>query len=526
MAEYFRSNFVIESARDNDGLQGLTLLDAVTDIVTVWAEDRKGESGTIRTDTDRFGEEGFFAIALEHPDAGLAHARWRVDFRFATEGRSIEAAVDVRRTVERGDRNESIHSHQSAQRPKVLETMFKDYVCVLGADELSIEASHVSNGDAESFTEGMIFNPDRRLPLVVLSENVQGGLFINPSRLQSRLLGIAIVATYDNSTARTVTEHLGDHRLGCWDGSLRIYRPRCSPEDASWQNRFWAWQNMNYTLRMEGWDSLLGDISDECLSLALPQLGPRLYDEISTRVRRVRYERLLERLRNTEDTTRVESEYRELLDFADGITRENDELRSHNEELSGQISDLQSQLANKDSVIEELNVALRYQESDVEDIEADDVEIEMPPEFSTVYEAVEYADERMEGLRFFQRAVEFAKASQFPRPNDVYEVLDTLNACAFELREDNSLGKSLQDWFEEKGVDFATHESDTTMGKFGKSRTFFDDSQRRQIVMQKHVKLGGGLGEQNQLRIHLEWDESESKWLVGYIGRHLRTAKG
>ena len=526
MAEYYRTSFMIETVRDNEKLQGHALLDSVMSVVTEWADDRKGTVGTVRTDSDSLEEEGFFSVTLEHPDTDTVKVKWRVDFRCATAGRGVEAAVDVRRMVDRSERSEGFNSSESAQRPKVLEILVKNFVCTIGGNVLSTEASYISPEDANSFVDNILFDQNRRVPLVVLSENMHGGMFMNANRLQSRLLGLAIVSTYDNHTARLVTDEIGDHRLGCWDGSLRVYRPRSSPEDGSWQNRFWAWQSMNYTLRTEGWDQLFRDVGDECLSLALPQLGPRLYDEVSARVRRVRYERLLERLRSTEAATQVESEYRELLDYADGITRENDEIRIENEELSNRISELQTQISDKDSVIEELNVSLRYQDSGMDDFDEDEGSDELPPEFSSVYQVVEYSSERLDGLRFFPRTVEFAKASQFPRPNDVYGVFYTLNECAEEMKANSALGRSLQEWFEEKGVDFAPHESETTMGKFGKSRTFYDDSQRRHIVMQKHVKLGGGLGEHNQLRIHLEWDENERKWLVGYIGRHLRTATG
>ena len=75
-------------------------------------------------------------------------------------------------------------------------------------------------------------------------------------------------------------------------------------------------------------------------------------------------------------------------------------------------------------------------------------------------------------------------------------------------------------------MDYSPHESETTMGKFGDDRQFFDPEQRCRVEMQEHIKLGGGVGENNQLRIHIIWQEDESKWLIGYIGRHLRTAKG
>ena len=41
------------------------------------------------------------------------------------------------------------------------------------------------------------------------------------------------------------------------------------------------------------------------------------------------------------------------------------------------------------------------------------------------------------------------------------------------------------------------------MGRYGDKRTFRDDLKKAHVKMPAHIKLGGGLGEQNQLRIHL-----------------------
>ena len=100
-----------------------------------------------------------------------------------------------------------------------------------------------------------------------------------------------------------------------------------------------------------------------------------------------------------------------------------------------------------------------------------------------------------------------------------------LDACA-DGRIQHSLGKSVQEWLADKNIDYASGESDTTMGKYGDKRVFYDNVKKRRTKMPAHVKLGGGLGESKQLRIHLTWDEDEQKWLIGYIGKHLPTASG
>ena len=537
MAEYYKTSFTIEDAVETLDLRGVALLEAAADIAHEWAEDRFGEplgdgagnyvaanGTTVHIDREQLEESGFWGLTLEHPDKDTDGVRWRSDFRLATEGDRVEAEVEVRRIG-----GESALAYGYVNRPNALATLFQKFICKSAGQSLTTEAKRITASDAAAFVDDMIFSSERLMPLVVVSENRLGGVFANPDYLQSRLLGLAIVATYDNDAALAVREQLGDSPLGCWDGYIRVYRSRCLPSDASWQNRYWNWQNMSYILRRnEAWQ-LPQEIGDECLNLVIPQPGPRLYEEVSSRVRRLRYERLLERLRSVESTPSDDAEYKELLEYADDVTRQNDELRKDNDELRVQVDDLTSQLSDKESIIEQYNISWQYSKADESDSELYD-EDEPPPEFDTVYDVVEYAKGSMDLLRFFSYATETAKgASYFPRPNDVHDALKALDDCAKKRITSGSLGKDVAEWLREKGIEYSPHESITAIGKYGAKRTFRDDLKKAHVKMPAHIKLGGGLGEQNQLRIHLIWGEEaesdEKKWLIGYIGRHLPTAK-
>ena len=213
-----------------------------------------------------------------------------------------------------------------------------------------------------------------------------------------------------------------------------------------------------------------------------------------------------------------ESTYQELLTDAasniEDLRGQNDELRQRQVGLEGENEEWRSQ-------VEQLGIALSYQEPEDSQLEDDEIQ----PEFNSVYDVVRHAATHLTGMRFFSLAEQMARGSEFPRPNDVYEVLRTLDDCASE-RARSSLGKDVQDWLSERGIEYSPHESPTTMGKYGDKRIFHDDVKKKRREMPAHIKIGGGTGEHNQLRIHLMWDDSEEKWLIGYIGRHLPTALG
>ena len=528
MAEYYRANFTVESSCSDPEVGGIELMSMVQNLVYEWARRKrvepveetrnrgwKGADGaTFQVEMGQLDKAGFCRLVLEHSDDSVADTTWRSNFRISTEGEGVVVDVEIRCIYE------GVESHGAtgnANRPRVLVELLQEFQCSSEGRPLTIESERIQKQGAGQFAREMVINPSRRVPAVVVTENYYGGVFMDPDRLQSRLLGLANVFTYDNGTARVINSEISDW-LGCWDGTVRVYRPGCSLDDASRQNVYWTWGRMNSIISRRGWEELLTEISDECLRHSLPQSGQRSYDEVAGLVRQARYEGLLKRF---ESAAQDESTYQELLTEATGTVSDYqsqvNELRRRNVELENRNSQLRAE-------VEQLNIALSY--TDPEDLQPEGtLDDSMQPEFDSVYDVVEHASEHMNGVRFFVLAEQMAKGSQFPRPNEVYSVFQALEKCAAE-RLRGPLGMDVQDWLSERGVDYAPHESQTTMGKHGDKRIFYDNAKKHRTTMEAHVKLGGGLGEHNQLRIHLIWDEMEEKWLVGYIGRHLPTASG
>ena len=536
MAEYYRTRFTVEGAVEGSELRGVALLEAAAGVAHEWAGDRFGEAlgseasnykaangATAHIDRERLEESGFWGLALEHPDGDTDGVRWRSDFRLATEGGRVDAEIDV--SVRRvGGAPNSSDSLGNASYPNALATLFRKFVCKSAGEALTIRAKRVTANDAAAFVNDAIFGSDRLMPLVAVSER-WGRVLVDPDYLQWRLLGLATVATYDDAASRAMREHLGDSPLGCWGGYIRAYRPGCLPSDdlprTPWRNRYWTWQEMINIMRQDPED-LLRDIGDECLGLALPRPRPRLYEEVSSRIRRVRYERLLER---AEGASADAAEYKALWDYADDVMRQNDALRKTRDELLDQIDDLKLQLLDKDAAVKELNealVAIQRTNADEPDAELGDLD-ELRPKFESVYAMVEYAVGKLTHLRFLPSAFQSARKSPFLDRDKIYKTLEILNECG-QARSNGTLGVSVENWLDGRSVDYAPFESESTMNEYGDQRVFRDG--RNDLTMQEHIKLGGGgsRNPQRVMRIHFIWCESEKRWLIGHVGRHLDTA--
>ena len=526
MAEYYRTRFTIEGAVEDSDLRGIALLEAAAGVAHEWAEDRFGEplgdgagnykadnGAAVHIDRERLEDSGFWGLTLEHPDRDTDGVRWRSDFRLATEGDRVDAEIDVSlRRV--GGAPDSSNSLGNASYPNALAALFRKFVCKSAGDALTIRAKRIAASDAAAFVDDAIFVSERLMPLVVVSER-WGRVLVDPDYLQWRLLGLATVATYDDEAARAMRERLGNSPIGCWGGYIRAYRPGCLPDDdlpgTPWRNRYWTWQEMINIMRQNPED-LLRDIGDECLGLALPR--PRLYEEVSSRIRRLRYERLLER---AEGASADVAENKALWELADSATHENGELRE-------QIDELNSQISVKDSIIKQLNVtivALQHSDADEPDAELEDLD-KLRPKFGLVSDVVEYADGKLTHLRFLPSAFRSARKSPFLDRDKLYETLEILNECG-QAQANDTLGVSVENWLGGRSVDYAPFESESTMNEYGDQRVFRDGL--NDITMQEHIKLGGGGNRDPQrvMRLHFIWSASEKRWLIGHVGRHLDT---
>ncbi len=454
-------------------------------------EWRDGNDALLQINEDMLGDIGFYDLTLDHPDNRFKTSRWRTDFRFATRGAGVDVDVEVRLI---NDASKDLENIGIASRPRILETFFESFSCRLGDEDLNRMATLVTIVGADEFVCKSIFDSNRLIPLVVVTKNSFGGIFVNPDRLQSRLLGIARVFTYDDETAQIVNEKLG--ALSVFGGAVRIYRPGCSLDDLAGMNPFWKGRHIWEI----GWEQLLQEVTDGCLSRSLSRSELSIYQEVKDEIHQYH----LDELKTSE-----------------GLLDEYGGLQSENERLRGDVRRLEDINRRLKAEIEQLNVVIQHSATRVQENISDDA----LEDFNSVEEAVKHAELSLGGLRFLSTALDTARESQFRRPNDVYRAFEALDDCASKL-EQGPLGKSVQLWLKDvHNLVYTPTESVTTMGQYGKEREFTDRG--KTVEMQSHIKLGGGGNDpQHQMRIHVLWEESESKWLVGHVGEHLSTATG
>ena len=499
MADYYGASFTIDGSVNNPEFQGLKLMSEVSIIVREWAQERfdiqleddaTGEwtdknDAFLRIAHDEVGEMGLFDLRLDHPDKELENVTWRTEFRLATKGQSVDVDAEVKEINDR--QNSTAHSGGIASRPRVLEVIFDNFECRFGAERLSKQVMELTIADAQAFALEDVFGTDRRMPIIVVTKNRYGGIFVNPHRLQSRLLGLARVATYDDDTAQSVNQNLGN--LKCFGGAVRIYRPGCSMDDIPWKNRFWKGK----TIWEIGWEQFLSEVKAACEECTSLHADTPTYYEVQ----------------------------KAIVQAAKADARAGEELQDYYARIESDNQFLTNEVRRLTETNKQLLIAQQYTDP-AEPVES--MEDDVPQEFKSVIEVVNQASRSLAGLRFLDSAFASARKSQFRRPKDVYNVFMVLDACASE-RENGALGKGVEPWLSDRGITYTPTESITTTGQLSGKRDFLDKDTGELVTMDPHISVGGGGNNpQLQIRIHLIWEASENKWLIGHVGEHLPTS--
>ena len=142
------------------------------------------------------------------------------------------------------------------------------------------------------------------------------------------------------------------------------------------------------------------------------------------------------------------------------------------------------------------------------------------PEFDRAEDAVMYADQHFDKLRFLNSAFESADGYPYQNPHEVYDAFSLLQQLAI-ARGQGSLGMNPEDWMRERGCDCSSRESRATMQMYGDQRWFGG------YEMQEHIKIGKGTSNKHHyIRIHFAWQEESQQYVVGHVGEHLPTATG
>jgi hypothetical protein len=102
----------------------------------------------------------------------------------------------------------------------------------LSFDDGDTEPRALSRWDIERFVREVLLSETREHPIALVAPLEEGGYVVPPAELADELIGLAHLYVMDrHETTFVLTDSVGDKRLSCYWGALRVYMPEFSCAD-------------------------------------------------------------------------------------------------------------------------------------------------------------------------------------------------------------------------------------------------------------------------------------------------------
>lgn len=398
-------------------------------------------------------------------------------------------------------------------RPRVIRNILDELAAEADDEGLTNEFRSVDLADVESLVS-LLYNPRRRLPVLVVSVDEIGGAQVDLERLATRLSGTAHLKCVSTEPSFELIRTVGK-RMSVFNGAVRIYMPGLDHEtEDPFQHPLWispasgwspkAANQIATRILPMGFRDAEGDARFWRVGL-LRQAQSRMIADKAVGSREEQLEAEIAALQQEANTLRESTEAAEAL---------------MNEEATKAAS-LQADIAR----VEEENFGLRQKIRNIgmrtngtsiklgeEEVEA---LFEQNPTLETSLRIVS---------TIFPDRVEILE-SAFESARDSYAFIHRKKAFSLLRSLCTDYWKSLQkgegDVTARKcfGAAYAAKEASTLSAEGRKRRTFSHNGS--ELFMEKHLKVGVADNKTETLRVHFEWLGETSTIVVGHCGGHL-----
>lgn len=166
-------------------------------------------------------------LSAERPYPPAPQYRVRLEARLCTSGSGLEAEIQCRFLSADG----AAPPDASAGPPRLLQSLMTRFQCSDGGVPWAGEILAITPGNARAVAAETILNPQRRRPILAISQDRRGQTAIAPETVRRALLGLATVARLQHEASSELTRYLG-RWFSCANGDLQILWPGCSFEAA------------------------------------------------------------------------------------------------------------------------------------------------------------------------------------------------------------------------------------------------------------------------------------------------------
>lgn len=377
-----------------------------------------------------------------------------------------------------------------AHRPALVGLWLDEMVVTRDRHRLGQRALNLGQGDTD-WLVALLLAPDRQLPVVGISKTAHDGAtraLLDVRSMAYRLAGNAHVVVIDPRLSWNLTDVLGKP-LSVFDGGVRIWWPSMTTDDDPYRHTLvTATRIVEDAMRAE--NMLVRRIWNAAIdAVGPPPLEARL---LATRDAEVTEERIAELRSRAADSQEWEALLQSQME--------------NNTVLLDKVDELEASL-------EDLREALERAQVGAEPASDDELE-----EVDSVLDAVKKAQVEATRVVYLQSALDAARESQYPNPQQVLKDLRALDRVA-SLWAKGELPGGFDAAFSEEPVLFKRGIGQIAATKY---RSDYEiDYAGRKVLMEPHLRRGVG-APTAIFRAYWYVDEGAKQFVVGHVGKKLR----
>ena len=400
-------------------------------------------------------------------------------------------------------------------------TVVREVLAALSAEAdewpLVDRASMVGSVSEVQDLVSLIFNPSRRLPVVVMSESSGRTTLISPDTLARQIAGAAHIIHLSEEAARTLTHVLGK-RMSVFAGAVRLYLPGLTEENEDpYQHPLWLMQpfeNLNLIKRLAERVlpmAFLRDGNSECFP-RFAAIRKLVAKDAAARSPSRNVSQQLE-----QDFGLLKVQYDEIVEQCDAWMSLAESETSKTTAAEAEIERLKQEVARLQAKTNALEHHLqsrgevRFQQTKPE------------RRLNSYADLEDWADEVLADSIYIHQA-----ALSDCRKNGHDKMLERIEKVLLVIRDfwipaRINGGLDRRKLTEEKLAQLGMEDTPCFVDKTEAKRTsgYSVNYEGETVILADHIKYGNGYNNSNQLRIYYFWDDAKKKFVIGKMPSHL-----
>jgi hypothetical protein len=407
----------------------------------------------------------------------------------------------------------------------------------LGFDGRQAELRTLNEDEIESFVPDVLEDAHRRWPVAVLAPTESNEFHVDPAALSAELLGLAHLYVIDRHRATfALSDTIGDRRLSCYWGALRIYQPGFSRSDDGRSHPLLVADRVSDPVERTGLAGLLAvanrqRVGDPDTPARLREIeGPRKPARVAEPARTYAPSAAgqpNEAAAPKDD--RWPAVERAIASIAEGVrglrevtARLTDEivrLRAAGAVRAGNAAGVERRLSQLERTVRDHFNPPDPSAPAAQVLPAAEPASEVPD--ITLVSVVQQASAVYgDALLMLDEAVESAADSPYEDVDRVAVILDTMAHIA-RRRQEGALGMSLRETFRDYGIDYRGGITKATPSRFLEQyRARLASGQ--EVMCDEHIVLGTSYDPRHCLRIYFSSRApGEPRFVIAHVGRHF-----